>query len=129
MDKKQLDLELSKHLEDIISSRKVSLEDTRNTALNLWSVIHFNQQIHNSRRVIIQHYSDGKIITTMYSEKPLLSSRSKLLTSYVDEKLVDFWPDPELLQMLSIIAENSNVKGKCRLCENNTCKELHLDFK
>ena len=129
MNNKQLDLELKKHLEEVISSRKVSLEDTRQTALNLWSLICKSQNLYKSKRVIVQHYSDGRIITTMYTDKFSASSNGHEKTTYVDEKLVDYWPDSELLQMLSIIAGNSDVKGKCRLSENTICKELHLDFK
>ena len=129
MNKNKLDADLNKHLEDVIFSRKVSLEDTRQTALNLWNLICTNQQEFYSKRVVVQHYSDGKIITTMYTEKPASTPKGKMLTTFIAEKLVDYWPDSELLQILSIIAENSDVKGKCRLCENNNCKELHLDFK
>ncbi|MBP3255243.1 MAG: hypothetical protein J6M60_01975 [Clostridia bacterium] len=129
MGKKQLDLELNKHLEDVISSRKVSLESTQQTALNLWKLICQNHQKHQSKKVIVQHYANGKVVTTMYTAKPANTPQSMLLTAFVDEKLIDVWPDFELLPILSIIAGNSDVEGKCRLCENNTCKELHLDFK
>lgn len=129
MSQKQLDLQLNKHLEEVISTRKVSLQDTRQIALNLWNLICTTQQNHKSRRVVVQHYSTGKVITTMYSEKPVKTSQGKTLSSNIDEKLVDYWPDPELLQILSIIVENSNIKGKMRLCETSICKEMHLDFK
>lgn len=129
MSEKQLDLQLNKHLEEVISSRKVSLEDTRQIALSLWDLICNHQHEHKSKRVIIQHYSDGKIITTMYTDKQASTPQGNQLTTFIDEKLVEHWPDFELLPMLSIIAENSNVKGKCRLCENSICKEIHLDFK
>ena len=129
MNEKQLDLELNKHLEEVISSRKVSLEDTRHNALNLWNLICDCQKHHKSRNIVIQHYSDGKVITTMFSEQIDYTSSGKKRTSIINDKLIDYWPDPELLEMLSIIAGNSDVKGKCRLSENVTCKELHFDFK
>ena len=129
MSQKQLDIELNKHLKEVISSRKVSLEDTKQTALNLWNLICSSQEEYLNKRIVVQHYTDGKVITTMYTDRYASTPAGRVLTTFVDGKLIDYWADSELLPILSIIAENSDVKGKCRLCENGPCKELHLDFK
>ena len=129
MGEKKLDSQLDQHLEEVISSRKVELKSTKQVALNLWSLICSTQKEYSSRRIVVQHFQDGKIITTLYSEQKTNTDTGSKIVSYIDNKLVDYWNDPELLPMLSIIAENSSIDGRCRLNDTRTCRELHLVFK
>ena len=131
MNKKHLDLELElkKHLDEVISSRKATFDDTKNLAINLWSLICDYQENRQSRRIVVQHFTDGKVITTMYTDRMIPKENKNVLVTFIDEKLVDYCSDFDLLQILSIIAESSDIEGKCRLCNMGSCNELHFDFK
>ena len=125
-----LDSELNKHLNEVISLRKVSLEDTKQKAINLWTIICNNQKFYSSKKVVVHHYSTGKVFTTFYSQKNVSNSSNKDFDFNIDEEFETSCDDDEFLEILCIIAENSDIQGKCRLCKNKANnKELILSFK
>ena len=121
MNQKQLDLELNKHLEEVLSSKKDSLQNTKEKALSSWNYICNRQKelvILDIHKVIIEHYNDGKVIIVFYNTD-----------SSIHEKFSDYCGDYELLNLINIIAEKSDIEGKSRLSDNGVNRELYLYFK
>lgn len=117
MDINQLDLKLNKYFEDVLSSRKSSLQETKEIALKLWDFI--CMQSSHCKNIDICHYNNGEI--------SLISNSQKI--EYSNGEYPNFCDDSELLTLISIIAENSEINGKFNSICTSSYRELKFRFK
>lgn len=112
----QLDNAIEEYIDKALSKRKTCLEATKSLASDVWKLICNNKDIFNFKKIeIVQFYngdvsikSDGKEVNYFFS------SYSK---------------DKEFLDLIYIIAEHSNFKGKVFSNKNNECRKILLEFK
>ena len=116
MEDKQLDNAIEEYIEKALSKRKTCLEATKFLASDVWKLICNKKEISNFKKIEVVQYNNGDI--------QIRSDRGDLnyfFSSYSKDK--------EFLDLIYIIAEHSNLKGKVFSNKNSECRKIILEFK
>ena len=116
MDNTQLDNALDEYLEKALSKRKTCLEATKNLASDVWKLICNKKDVSDIKKVEIIQFNNGDI--NIRSDNGDLNY---FFSSYSKDR--------EFLDLIYIIAEYSNFRGKVFSNKNPECRKILLEFK
>lgn len=115
-----LDDALNWHIEEILSKRESSLEETKNLALAIWKFICEKRNSMAAKKVSVRQYYSGKVTVKINAS----DGTDAFLCTFPSNN-----QDKELLELLSIIAQNSNENGKIFSSKNEKFRQLLLEYK
>ena len=116
MENNQLDIAIEEYIEKALSKRKTCLEATKKLASDVWKLICDKKENTHLKTVHVIQYFNGDI--NIRSDN---SEIKYFFSSYCKDK--------EFLDLIYIIAENSNFKGKVFSDKNSEYRRISLYFK